>query len=207
MYLPISLDISNKKCIVIGGGRIATRKIESLKATDADIIVISPYVTDELAAMADKGSVTHQDRIYRDGDLDGATLAIAATNDSVVNQAVYDEATKRGVLINVVDTPELCSFIVPATVRRGDLTVSVSTNGKSPAVARRIREKIEDTIGPEYESYLNMMDKLRSTVRSDGRDSNSAHKAYRRFFDSDILELIREGDMAQAEERLKSCMS
>ncbi len=207
MYLPITLDVGNKRCVVVGGGRIATRKIEFLITTDAEIVVISPYVTDAVAAMVQDGKVTHKDRIYRTGDLEGAVMAIAATSDPDVNKAVHAEATDLGVLINVVDSQELCSFMVPATVRRGDLTISVSTNGKSPAVARRVREKIEDTIGPEYEPYLKMMDELRSTVRAEGRDNHSAHKAYKLFLDSNILELIREGDMAQAEERMRSCMS
>ena len=170
---PIFLDLSGRPVVVIGGGAVAERKIESLLAAGARITVVSPEVTPAIEAWAAGGSLTLELRPYRAGDLAGVRLAYAATSDPEVNQAVRDEARAEGVWLNAVDQPALCDFITPATVRRGDLTLAVSTNGRCPALAKQIREDLERTYGPEYADALEQLGELRDRAKArqglDGR--------------------------------------
>jgi uroporphyrin-III C-methyltransferase/precorrin-2 dehydrogenase/sirohydrochlorin ferrochelatase len=147
---PIFLDLSGQPVVVIGGGTVAERKIEALVTAGAAVTVVSPEVTDRIAQRGSEGVVVIRSRPYRRGDLAGCRLAYAATSDPDVNRAVQDEAREAGVWLNVVDKPALCDFITPATVRRGHLTLAVSTNGRCPDLAKRIREELERTFGPEY---------------------------------------------------------
>ncbi len=151
-YFPICLDLSGKTCIVIGGGQVAERKIRSLLECGARITVVSPELTDEIAELAACGRIQFRQRPYRDGDLQGSFLTIAATDDPAVQQAVQAEAERHNLLLNVADVPERCNFILPATLRRGDLAISVSTGGKSPALARQIRQELEGRFDSAYAS-------------------------------------------------------
>jgi precorrin-2 dehydrogenase/sirohydrochlorin ferrochelatase len=151
---PIFLDLRDERVIVIGGGEVAERKVSSLVESGARVTVIAPACTPALTCRAARGEIRLLSRSYAPGDLDGCRLAYAATDDPEVNRAVHAEATARGVWLNVADQPDLCSFTVPAMVRRGDLTIAVSTNGASPALARRIREELERRFGPEYGELL-----------------------------------------------------
>jgi uroporphyrin-III C-methyltransferase/precorrin-2 dehydrogenase/sirohydrochlorin ferrochelatase len=163
---PIFLDLSGEPVVVIGGGAVAERKIESLIAAGARVTVVSPEVTDLIATLAAAGSLTLRTRPYRRGDLAGCRLAYAATSASDVNQAVRDEARAEGVWLNAVDKPALCDFITPATVRRGDLTLAVSTNGRCPALAKQIREDLERAYGPEYADTLEKLGELRDRAKA-----------------------------------------
>jgi uroporphyrin-III C-methyltransferase/precorrin-2 dehydrogenase/sirohydrochlorin ferrochelatase len=163
---PIFIDLSGRPVVVVGGGGVAERKIEALIPTGARITVVSPEVTDTITTRAAEGAITLHRRAYRRGDLAGFRLAYAATSDPEVNQAVREEAETEGVWLNAVDQPALCDFITPATVRRGHLTFAVSTNGRSPGLAKRIREDLEATYGPEYAEIVEEMGEVRDRRRA-----------------------------------------
>ena len=167
---PIFLDLSGQPVVVIGGGAVAERKVEALVAAGAGVTIVSPEVTDLIARRAAEGRARVQLRPYRRGDLAGCRLAYAATSDPGVNQAVRDEAREAGVWLNAVDRPVLCDFITPATVRRGHLTLAVSTNGRCPELAKRIREDLERAYGPEYAELADEMGEARDRGKA-GRDA------------------------------------
>lgn len=163
---PIFLDLSGQPVVVIGGGAVAERKIEMLLESAANVTVVSPDVTGPVATWAAEGRITLQLRAYRRGDLTGCRLAYAATSEPAVNRAVRDEARDAGIWLNAVDQPALCEFITPAIVRRGDLTLAVSTNGRCPALARQIREELEREYGPEYADLVEQMGQRRDREKT-----------------------------------------
>ena len=142
-YYPVFLDLNARSCVVIGGGPIAEGKIQMLLECGANITMISPTVTAQIKDLAKTGAIQLEEREYREGDLSQAYLVIAATDDNNVNQTIAREAEQHNLLLNVADVTHLCNFIAPAVVRRGDVTVAISTSGTSPALARKLREEIE----------------------------------------------------------------
>jgi uroporphyrin-III C-methyltransferase/precorrin-2 dehydrogenase/sirohydrochlorin ferrochelatase len=164
---PIFVDLSGHPVIVIGGGTVAERKIETLIEAGARLTVVSPEVTGLIARLADARRLTLERRQYVSGDLRGFRLAYAATSDPDVNRAVRVEARIEGVWLNAIDQPDLCDFITPAIVRRGNLTIAVSTNGRCPALSRRIREDLEREFGPEYADAVQQLGELRDRARAD----------------------------------------
>ena len=144
-FYPVFLNLTGRRCVIIGGGQIATGKISKLLDSGANIIVISPDVTEEIRNLSDNGFTELYLRKYQVGDIDGAFLVIAATNDRVVNQKIFEDAEKSGVLLNAVDDMPHCSFIAPSVVERGSVTVAISTGGASPALARKLRETLENS--------------------------------------------------------------
>lgn len=192
-YFPICLDLAGRRCTVIGGGRVADRKIRALLDCGGDVTVISPELTPDLRGLAREGKIVWRARCYEDGDLAGAFLVIAATDDRATQEEVRREAEERSILLNVADVPELCNFILPATVRRGDLTVAVSTGGGSPALARRLRRELESRFGPEYETLVDIMAALRPFVLAAGGDCAANRELFSRLLHDDILAWIRDG--------------
>ncbi|HAA84443.1 MAG TPA: bifunctional precorrin-2 dehydrogenase/sirohydrochlorin ferrochelatase [Thermodesulfobacterium commune] len=164
VYFPVFLNLEGKLCVVIGGGKVGERKVLSLLQAKAFVKLISPEATPVLQKLAEEGQILWEKRIYQPGDLEGAWLVVAATNDPSTQRSIYDEANAKRVFCNMVDVPEFCSFIVPSVVKRGSLTIAISTSGASPAVARRIRESLEMQFGPEYEIYLKLMENLRKQI-------------------------------------------
>lgn len=140
-YYPIFLDIEGKRCVVIGGGNVAKRKIEKILRAKGDVVVISPDLDDGLKKM-----VLWINREYKDGDLNGAFIAIAATNNKEVNQMVYNEAERKGILVNVVDNPDFCRFIVPSIIEKDGVKIAISTSGKNPSLSKRIRLTLEEVL-------------------------------------------------------------
>jgi len=169
--------------VVVGGGKVACRKIKSLLEAGARVRVIAPHVIDEIAKMAEEGRVELLKRPYKKGDLKGAVLVYAATDDPKVQEEVFSEAEELGIFCNVVDKPRLCSFIVPSLVKRGRLQLAISTSGASPALARRLREQLEQEFGPEYEEYLELMAKWREEILA--RDLSEEER--RRIFEHLVL--------------------
>jgi siroheme synthase-like protein len=151
------LDLHGRSCLVVGGGRVATEKVEGLLSCGADVAVVAPEIDDELRASA----VTLAERRFEPSDLDGRFLVVAATDDRSVNAAVSAEAGRRSLLCNVADDPELCSFILPALVRRDPIVVGVSTGGASPALAQRIRDDIADLVQPRHAELARRLQRLR----------------------------------------------
>ncbi len=206
-YYPVFLDLKNKECAVIGGGLVAERKVELLLECGAKIMVISPELTDKLEKLRNLGKVFQVKRKYRFGDLEGVFLAVCATNDPDVNLRVYEEAIERNILVNVVDEPTLCNFIVPSTVRRGDLVIAISTSGSCPALAKKLRKELEKVFGPEYKEYVNLLRKLREKLMEEEPDTEKRNLILKKLVDSDLLELIKNERRDLIEERVKECFS
>jgi precorrin-2 dehydrogenase/sirohydrochlorin ferrochelatase len=163
-YYPVFLDLRGRKCIVVGGGRVAERKINSLLEAGAEITVISPRLTGGLRVKARKGLIKHLKRRYSKGDLLGAFLAISATGSRKDNVQVRAEADNLNIPVNIVDNPSLCSFIVSSVVVRGPLVIAISTSGVSPALSRSIRKELEKTFGANFAVYLEKLKAVREGV-------------------------------------------
>lgn len=201
-YYPVFLSLKRRTCLVIGGGPVAERKVQSLLSSSAKIVVVAPELTPALKRLASEESVVWLQRHYARGDLSGAFLVIAATDDQSANEMIKAEADERGILINVVDNTLLCNFIVPSVIQRGDLTVAFSTGGKSPALAKRVRQIIEETIGPEYGEFLELLGDLRDDVKRRYADQERRALFWQGLVDSDILDLLREGKMDLVSDRI-----
>lgn len=189
---PICLiRLEQRLSIVIGGGQVAARKVRGLLDADAHVKVIAPNLIPSLRALAAADAIDVCEREYRSGDLAGAFLVIAATDDPAVNQQVWEEARQRGCLINVVDDPAHSNFIVPARVQRGEVNIAITTGGASPALARRLREQLERTIGPEYADLAEILAQTRSILLARHAPGEPRLAAALRLIDSDLLNVIR----------------
>lgn len=202
-FYPVCLDISNERCVVVGGGEVAERKVADLLECGAQVVLVAKELTAALREMAGAGRIEWISGGYREGCLDGAFLVIGATDRDDVNERISRDARGRGILVNVVDDPARCTFIVPSTFRRGDLLVAVSTGGKSPALARRLREEIEERYGPEYGTLLTIMGDLRRRIIAQGAPSEENRKRFESVLDSPILRYIREGKMDRVREIIR----
>jgi siroheme synthase-like protein len=167
-YYPIFLNLSGKTCLVVGGGRVAADKVSKLRGTGALIRVVSPEITSEIREAVNQGEVEWCPREYKPGDLSDVFLGIAATDVRSVNQQVSEEAERLGVLINVVDDPSQCGFISPAIVRRGPVTLAISTGGASPALARKLRETLSTSPALEWADLAGVLSEVRCQVRRSG---------------------------------------
>lgn len=205
-YYPIFLDIRDRNCIVVGGGEVAERKVLSLLNAGARVIVISPEMTDNLERMGMEGKIVILKRPYREGDLEGAFLACAATDNDNTNNMVYAEAKKDGVLLNVVDDPEKCGFIVPSVVERGLLSIAISTGGASPAFAKRLRVELEERYGDEYAIFLEIMAAVRQKLLTKGGESDKNRKVFNKLASSQIPEMIRAGRWEEIEKTIVSLL-
>ncbi|MFN8497502.1 MAG: bifunctional precorrin-2 dehydrogenase/sirohydrochlorin ferrochelatase [Anaerolineae bacterium] len=201
-YYPVYLNLVGRKAVVIGGGRIAEGKVEHLLAAEACVFVVAPRLTPALQDLRDELRISHIAREYRAGDLRGAFIAISATDDRDTNAQVWGEALERNILMNVVDDTPHCNFIAPSILRRGDLTVAISTSGKAPAVAVRLREQMEHTIGPEYAQFLTLAGAARAPLLAQTPDFDERKALWYRLVDSDVFELLRQGDEAGARGRI-----
>jgi len=202
-YYPIALKMEGRLALVVGGGVVARRKVESLIECGARVRVVAPEAEPALAEMADAGGIELRRRPYEPGDLEGAFIAIAATDAPAVNTRVAADARARGVLVNSVDKPEECDFIATAVVRRGDLLISIFTGGSSPALSKRIREQVEALIGPEYGDLVALLGKLRPEVMAARATERERTEVWRRILDSDVPALVRAGRVADAEARAR----
>lgn len=199
---PITLiGLEEARCVVVGGGQVAARKVAALRQAGARPQVISPFVCEALQRQAEADEIELIQRGYQPGDLEGARLVIAATDDPATNKAVWQEAQARGSLVNVVDDPPHCNFYVPATVRRGALTLSISTAGNSPALARRIRQALEQQFDTVYEHYLALLGRLRPLIQETVPDLQCRKALWEDLLDSEILDLLRAGAYDAAEAR------
>ncbi len=197
---PAILLLEGRLAVVIGGGGVAERKVRTLLDAGAKVRVVAAEVTKEIRGRADSGDIELVERRYEPGDLAGSAAAVAATDDEEVNRGVFAEATSSGIPVNVVDNVSLCTFIAPSIVRRGDLVVAISTGGNAPALAVRIRERLEREFGEEYARFLALMGELREQVTVPG-DQDDRARAWYRVIDSDVMDLVRAGKMEKARER------
>ncbi|MCC7211624.1 MAG: bifunctional precorrin-2 dehydrogenase/sirohydrochlorin ferrochelatase [Candidatus Brocadia sp.] len=198
-YYPIFLNIQGKKCVVVGGGNVAWRKVCSLKEAGAKVTVVSPDFCPELEGEA---GVERIQQKYDTAILKGAALVIASTDDGVVNKKVYRDAIESGILVNVVDKPELCSFIVPASVMRGNLCISISTGGASPALARNIRENLEQHFGEEYNEFTKLLSEMRQQMLSEIKNESIRRDILQRIAEPDILEIVKQKGVPEAKKKI-----
>jgi len=201
-YYPISLDVSGKRCVVVGGGRVAVRKVERLLDCGAEVVVVSRDLAPELADWKSEGRIVHREAEYDAASLDGAFLVIGATDRDAVNAAVSRDARARGLLVNIVDEPARCNFILPSLHRQGDLVITVSTGGKSPALAKKLREELARLYGPEYGALADILGALRERIRARGRPVEENKACFDAVVRSDILDLIRRRDAGAVRERI-----
>jgi precorrin-2 dehydrogenase/sirohydrochlorin ferrochelatase len=197
-YYPIFLDLKGKKAVVVGGGMVAQRKIETLMEHGAEVHVISRALTPDLNRQVKTGRVKLLGEEFLETQLDGAFMVIAATDDTGLNRRVSQAAQERGLLVNAVDQPDDCNFIVPSNLKRGDLRIAVSTSGKSPALARKVREDLERHFGREYELFLNLMGRMRKEILARGQSQKSNSQIFRELIDSSILKAIGRGAWDEA---------
>ncbi len=196
-YYPAFLKIGGKRCVVVGGGQVALRKVRSFLEHGASVEVISPELCAELNKLAESGAIRAVRRQYRLGDLTGAFIAIAATDNPRINLRVAKEASTSAVLVNIVDDAESSDFIVPSCLRRGDVAVAVSTGGLSPALARKIKTKLEGELGEEYASLVLLVDEVRSEVKRQGIKVDG--DGWQKALDLDlIIGLLRKGEIEKA---------
>lgn len=192
-YYPVFLDISGKRCVIVGGGRVAERKALRLVSCGADVLVVSRKTTPLLEEMQRAGKIVLVDDDYARGALDGAFLVFAATNDAAVNRQVALDARAVGAMTNVADAPDRCDFIVPSVMERGDLTIAVSTGGRSPALAKKIRKELEAAYGEEYSELLRIMGELREKIMARGNSSEENRDRLEAALYSEIIDIIRAG--------------
>jgi precorrin-2 dehydrogenase / sirohydrochlorin ferrochelatase len=198
---PVNLVMAGRDCLVVGGGRVALTKVRGLADAGARVTVVAPDVVPEVASLAD----VVERRPYRSGEAAAYRFVVAATGDPQVNQQVYDDGEAAGVWVNSADDPQRCSAILPARVRQGRLTLTVSTGGRSPAVAAWVRDRLAREYGPEYDELVGLLSEAREEVRAQGRGTE--HLDWKQALDSGILELIRAGRLEDAKERLRACLS
>ena len=205
MY-PVTLNISGRLCVVIGGGRVAERKILSLLKAGARVRAVSPQLTETLEELAAAGRIDWQARRFQAGDLAGAMLVFAATDSRQVNDLAAQVAEQAGQLVNVADAPEQCSFQVPAVLRQGDLTIAVSTNGKSPALSARIRKRLEADYGPEYAVLLDLLGRIRAQELAGERDETARKNLFANILHEDILDWIRNSQQELLRSHLRAVL-
>ena len=204
-YYPAFLDISGRRCIVFGGGHVALRKVRMLLEFRARVEVVAPELCVEMEALQADGLIEVRTGRFEPGDLDGAFVAIAATDDQDTNERIASEARERRVLINVVDVPKLCDFIVPSYLRRGDLTIAVSTSGGSPALAKKLRARLEKEFGDEYSALSKLAGDVRAEFKRKGIVASASD--WESALDIDrILDLLRQGKEEEARTTLVNAL-
>src|SRR5437763_2576787 len=206
-FYPVFLDLRGRRAVVIGGGAVAEQKVRGLIAAGAHVTLVSPETLPALSDLARRGAIEIRRRSYRPGDLAGAWLAIAATDDRSVNEAVWAEAERVGVPLNAVDDLEHCSFIAPAIHREGDITVAVSTGGKSPALAVRLRQRIARLVGRAEARLCALLGELRPELAGRIPDARARTALWYEIVDSDVIDFVRRGDIEGARRRIDELVS
>jgi len=195
------LKVGGQRCVVVGGGKVAERKVKMLLEFNASVCVISPRLSSGLDELLKEGCIQHIARDYCAGDLEGALLAIAATDDPQINEQVCHEGREKGVPVNIVDDLENSSFILPSVLRRGDVVISISTSGRSPALARKIREVLEQSYGVDYAALALLLSEVRTELRERGVHVDS-DKWQNSLNIELLLDLLRKGESVEAKRRL-----
>lgn len=201
-YYPVFLELDKKRCLVVGGGKVAERKVASLLSEGALVTVVSPALNEGLTRLKKEKKIKHLGRRYREGDLQGFFIAVSASSSGEVNRAVSAEAEKRGVLVNIADAPGLCSFITPAVLERGALKIAVSTSGKSPFFSKKLRGDLEKTIGEEYSVFVEILGAVRNKLLKEKRKDANNKRIYAALSLSSVPEWIKLGDSARIDDFL-----
>ncbi len=203
-YYPIFLDVKAKKCLVIGGGSVGSRKAAGLLRSGADVTVVSVESSNEVIDLAEKGEITLITREYVPTDLDGVFLVMGAVDDPEVGKMIKRDADSRNLLCNIADSPDDCNFILPSVVDRGDLVLAVSTTGKSPAFAKRMRKALEKEFGWEYSKFLRLMGGVRKKLLAQSHEPEEHKPIFEKLIDSGLLEHIKAGNFSEIDKILLS---
>ncbi len=203
-YSPLFIDLDGRRVVVIGGGAVAERKVRSVLECGAEVTVVAPRLNVGLRELVSGGRISHEERAYRPGDLDGAAAGFVAVDDPEVSVAAAKDAATAGVLVNVVDRPELCGFIVPSVLRRGRLTIAVSTGGVSPAWARKIRERLEEEFGEEYARLLEAAARVRRRCLEEIADPARRREVLSGVADDSLLDLARSSTVEELVREMES---
>ena len=201
-YYPVNLDIRNRKCLVVGGGSVSTRKVMTLLECGAIITVVSPDVTEELLELAEKKMIELKKRPYEPSDIDGMFLVIGATDNEELNRQINKDAERQNKLCNIADRPEACNFILPSIVNRGNLVIAISTSGKSPAFAKKMRQDLEKEFGEEYDEFLQLMGAIRKKALSEKHEPEAHKHLFEKLINRGLIDMIRDHD----EERINSLL-
>ncbi|MBW2087748.1 MAG: bifunctional precorrin-2 dehydrogenase/sirohydrochlorin ferrochelatase [Deltaproteobacteria bacterium] len=194
-YYPVNLDIRNRKCLVVGGGSVGTRKVMTLLDCGAKVTVVSNEVTRQLLKLADSGSIVLKKRPFQISDLDKMFLVIGATDNPELNLQIHTQAEQVGMLCNIADRPEVCNFILPAIVNRGDLIIAISTSGKSPAFAKMMRKNLEKEFGTEYAELLQLMGGIRNKLLNQDHEPEAHKPLFEKLIQRDLVKMIKDRDI------------
>ena len=205
-YYPVYLDIKGRSCLVVGGGQVGTRKVLTLLKCGAKVRVISPEVTPKLADLAEQGSIDLIRRDYRNSDLDKVFLVIGATDDQALNRQIHRDAEAVQRLCNIADQPALCNFVLPSIVNYGDLSIAVSTAGKSPAFAKHLRRQLEGQFGPEHGRMLDLMGAIRKRLLAEEHAPEAHKPLFEQLIQSGLLEMIKAKDHHRINTLLKEVL-
>ena len=206
-YYPILLDLNNKRCVVIGGGKVAERKITSLVRAKAIVTVVSPELTKSLQQMAEKKKIHYVNGCFKERHLDKAFLVIGAVGNSKINHHVFEAAAKKNKLVNIVNSPDECNFMVPSVIKQGALIISISTGGKSPALAKKVRKQLENQFGKAYKDFLSFMGELRQRIIAQFPDTKYRNKIFQALVDSELIDLFKKGLRKKAEKKAEEIIN
>lgn len=206
-YYPVNLNLKGKRCLVVGGGAVAQRKVQTLLDCGALVTVVSPTLTPVLHTLEKEHCLVYKARTYQAGDAKDYFIVICAAGDQTVNAAAAKEAKECGTLVNCVDDQALCDFFVPASVRRGDLLFTVSTGGKNPAMTKLLADELAEKYGEEYGLYLDFMAGMRKEIRSCLKSTTERELFWRTVMSPEIHKLLEEGNFAEAEAKVRDAVS
>lgn len=201
-YYPVNLDIQNRKCLVVGGGSVGTRKVMTLLECGAVVTVVSSDVAEELLELAEKKMIELKRRPYESSDIDGMFLVIGATDNEELNRQINKDAEHQNKLCNIADRPEACNFILPSIVNRGNLVIAISTSGKSPAFAKKMRQDLEKEFGEEYDEFLQLMGAIRKKALSEKHEPEAHKHLFEQLINRGLVDMVRNND----EERINSLL-
>ncbi|MFC1811969.1 bifunctional precorrin-2 dehydrogenase/sirohydrochlorin ferrochelatase [Thermodesulfobacteriota bacterium] len=193
-YYPVYLDIQNRNCLVVGGGAVGTRKVVTLLNCGATVTVVSPGVSEQLLELSDNGSIILKKRPYQASDIDDMFLVIGATDNEVLNRQIHRDAERLNKLCNIADRPEACNFILPSIVNRGDLMIAISTSGKSPAFAKKLRKDLEKEFGNEYAKFLTLMGEIRKKLLSEKHEPEAHKPLFEQLINKGLIEMIKDSN-------------
>ena len=205
-YYPVNLNVRDRCCLVVGAGAVGARKAAVLLSCGAKVRVVSPEISDAVSHMVLENRIFLERRSYQEADIYDVFLVFAATDNTELNQRIYEDARRHGKLCNIADHPELCDFTLPAVIERGDLMIAVSTSGKSPAYARWIRQRLETQFGPEHAELLQLLGGIRRQIQQRAGDSEGQRRIFEYLMEHGLLEHVKNKDRQQIDELLASVL-
>jgi len=201
-YYPVHLDINNRNCLVVGGGGVGTRKVKTLLDCGARVMVISLTVSQQLQDLATSGEIQLEERSYQTEDLNDMFLVIGATDDEKLNKQISSDADGLNTLCNIVDRPEVCNFILPSIVHRDDLVITISTSGKSPAFAKKLRKALENQFGEEYGTLLHLLGAVRIKLLQQVHEPEAHKPLFEQLINSDLMVMIQKSEVEKIDSLL-----